>query len=507
MIIVMDFGSQYTHLIARRIREFQVFSQILFPDITLDELKEIHVEGIIFSGGPASIYEEGAPTIHRDVWEYILEKRIPILGICYGLHLLATLFGGKVLAGKKKEYGVADVEILGKEEIFSGLDSHESVWMSHGDSVAVIPHELSVIASSENCPITAFKHTQRDIYGLQWHPEVRHTVHGRKILENFIFNVCHAKPTWRISDFINESVKRIESEVGKGKAVIALSGGVDSSVACVLAHRALHDNLYAIFVDHGLLRKNEAEQVKNIFSRMGINLTIIDASRQFLGRLEGITDPEEKRKAVGEEFIRVFEREAVRLHAQFLIQGTIYPDVIESGTSRHSQIIKSHHNVGGLPANVSLKIVEPLRELYKDEVRVVGRNLGLPPEIIDQHPFPGPGLSVRIIGEITEEKIRICREASAIVEEELEREGISTWQAFAVVLDERVVGVVGDQRKFGRIVALRIVESDDAMTANFVKLPWDILERISTKITNELPEVVSVAYFVSNKPPQTIEPC
>ena len=509
VILVVDFGSQYAHLIARRVRELKVYSEIVFPEITVTEIEKISPKGIILSGGPRSVYEKDAPLLSDEVFDYIVKKEIPVLGICYGHQLIAFKMGGSVKGEKRKEYGIATVDILDSEGIFKDLEKKETVWMSHGDQVFEIPPNFIVTSKTDTSPIAAFRNTSKKIYGLQWHPEVVHTKNGKKILSNFVYNVCSCRGTWDLSDFIEETIKKIKNKIGNGRAVIALSGGIDSSVAAAITEKAIGNRLYAVFVDHGLLRKGEAEIVSKTFSGHDINFKKIDAKKRFFEKLDCVSDPEKKRMVIGEEFIRIFEEEAKKIGADFLVQGTIYPDIIESGRSQHADTIKSHHNVGGLPESISFKeIIEPLRDLYKDEVREVGRKLGLPDKIIDQYPFPGPGLAVRITGPVTEENIRICREASAIVEEELEKASIENiWQAFAVTLEDKVVGVVGDQRKFGRIVGLRVVESQDAMTANFKKLPWDLLEHISTRITNEIPEVVSVAYFISHKPPQTIEPC
>jgi len=509
VILVIDFGSQYTHMIARRVRELGVYSKIVFPEITISEIKKYSPKGIILSGGPKSVYEKDSLSVSDEVFDYLVEKEIPILGICYGYQLIAYKMGGNVKGEKRKEYGITNVEILDSEGIFKDLERKETVWMSHSDQVFEIPPNFIVTSKTDTSPIAAFRNNSKKIYGLQWHPEVVHTKNGKKILSNFVYNVCNCNGTWNLSNFIEETIKNIKSKIGDGNAVIALSGGIDSSVAAAITEKAIGNRLYAVFVDHGLLRKGEAELVSKAFSGHDINFKKIDAKDRFFKKLNSITDPEKKRMIIGEEFIRIFEEEAKKIGADFLVQGTIYPDVIESGRSHHADTIKSHHNVGGLPESISFKeIIEPLRDLYKDEVREVGRKLGLPKKIIDQYPFPGPGLAVRITGPVTEENIKICRDASAIVEDELEKASIDNiWQAFAVTLEDRVVGVVGDQRKFGRIVGLRIVESQDAMTANFKKLPWDLLENISTRITNEIPEVVSVAYFISHKPPQTIEPC
>jgi len=506
MIIVIDFGSQYTHLISRRVRELGVKSEIIFPFTELNTIKKMNPDGIILSGGPNSVYDKDAPRLNNDIWNWILEEDIPVLGLCYGLHLIAKRFNGEIGKSKRREYGITSVTIKKSDRIFEGLEKKQRVWMSHGDKVLKLPKNFEVLASSENCKYASFHY--KNIYALQWHPEVVHTKNGMKMLNNFLFKICRCEKDWNMEDFMKKTIGDIRKKIGDKKAIIALSGGVDSSIAAVLASKAIGNNLTAVFVDTGLLRKNEGENMGRIFKNFNLKLLRINAKDRFFERLKGVKDTEMKRKIIGEEFIRIFEEEAKKENAEFLIQGTIYPDVIESG-SKTADTIKSHHNVGGLPENVDLEIIEPLSYFYKDEVREIGKKLGIPDEIINQHPFPGPGLAVRITGEVDEESIKICREASYILEEELKKAGVfyDLWQAFAVVLDDRVVGVVGDQRKYGRIVALRIVESTDAMTANFAKLNWNLLEEISTKITNELPEVVSVAYFISNKPPQTIEPC
>ena len=506
MIIVIDFGSQYTHLISRRVRELGIKSEIVFPFVELDTVKKMNPRGIILSGGPNSVYDKGAPNLDEDVWNWILEKDIPVLGLCYGLHLIAQRFNGKIGKSTRREYGITSVRIKKSDKIFEGLNREQTVWMSHGDKVLNLPESFEVLASSENCRYASVRY--ENMYALQWHPEVVHTENGMEMLRNFIFEICRCEKDWNMENFTEDAINDIRERVGDKKAIIALSGGLDSSIAAVLTSKAIGKNLTAVFVDTGLLRKNEGEHVEKICKEFKLKFLRIDAKDRFFKKLKGIKDTEMKRKIIGEEFIRIFEEEAQKEKAEFLVQGTIYPDVIESG-SKTADTIKSRHNVGGLPKNVDLEIIEPLSYLYKDEVRKIGKRLRVPDEIINQHPFPGPGLAVRITGEVNEENITICREASYILEEELKKEGIfyDLWQAFAVVLEDRVVGVVGDQRKYGRIVALRIVESKDAMTANFAKLDWNLLEKISTRITNEFPEVVSVAYFISNKPPQTIEPC
>ena len=483
-----------------------VKSEIIFPFTELDAIKKMNPDGIILSGGPNSVYDKDAPRLNNDIWNWILEEDIPVLGLCYGLHLIAKRFNGEIGKSKRREYGVTSVTIKKSDRIFEGLEKKQRVWMSHGDKVLKLPENFEILASSENCRFASFRY--KNIYALQWHPEVVHTENGMKMLNNFLFKICRCEKDWDMEDFMKKTIGDIRKKIGDKKAIIALSGGVDSSIAAVLTSRAIGKNLTAVFVDTGLLRKNEGEHVEKICKEFKLKFLKIDAKDRFFEKLKGVKDTEMKRKIIGEEFIRIFEKEAKKENAEFLIQGTIYPDVIESG-SKTADTIKSHHNVGGLPENVDLEIIEPLAYLYKDEVREIGKKLGIPNEIINQHPFPGPGLAVRITGEVNEENIKICREASYILEEELKKAGVfyDLWQAFAVVLEDRVVGVVGDQRKYGRIVALRIVESKDAMTANFAKLNWNLLEEISTKITNELPEVVSVAYFISNKPPQTIEPC
>jgi GMP synthase (glutamine-hydrolysing) len=500
-VLVIDFGSQYTHLIARRIRQLNVYSEVRESGIRPED---VQADAVILSGGPASVYDAAAPR-NDALIEALAERGIPTLGICYGMHHLALHFGGAIGRGKK-EYGIASIT-TSEDPLFKGLDERERVWMSHGDAVERVPEGFTVIATSERCP-AAIRHTELPLYALQFHPEVNHTEHGLRILENFL-SIAGVERDWSMDDFIETSVASIRRAVGDNKALIALSGGVDSSVAAMLMATAVGKNLYAIFVDHGLLRKHERAFVVDTFSDK-LNLLGVDAKDRFFARLAGVTDPEEKRKIIGGEFIKVFEEEARKVGARYLVQGTIYPDVIESGSTDNSETIKSHHNVGGLPETLDFDgLIEPLRELYKDEVRIVGSKIGLPPEVVFQHPCPGPGLAVRITGPVNDENIRIVRESSAILDEELKLSGWydSVWQSFAVLLEDRIVGVVGDQRKFGRVVGLRVVQSVDAMTANFVKLPWELLERISTRITNEIEEVVSVAYFISHKPPQTIEPC
>ena len=507
-VLVVDFGGQYCHLIARRVRENHVYSEIIPPDTTALQLKSmgerIRIRGVILSGGPSSVYDEDAPTISPD----ILELGVPILGICYGHQLLASLFGGAVKRAEKREYGVAVAFVDRAVDILEGLGPEERVWMSHGDTVCSVPEGFEVLAHTENTPVAAFRHRGRRIYGVQWHPEVVHTEHGMELIKNFLFKVCGCEPNWRMEDLIERMVREIRETVKDSKAIIALSGGIDSSTTAVLAARAIGKRLTAVFVDHGFMREGEPERIRRVFSGMGLNLMVVDARERFTKKLRGVVDPEEKRRIIGEEFVRVFEEVARRVGAEYLIQGTIYPDRIESGFRRRSDKIKTHHNVAGLPMDMEFKgVVEPLKDLYKDEVREVAKQLGLPDEIIHRQPFPGPGLAVRIVGEITPEKVQIVRKATKIVEEEIEKAGLSKklWQYFAVLTDTKTTGVKGDARAYGYTIAVRAVESKEAMTASFAKLPYTLLERISTRITNEIPKVTRVVYDITNKPPATIE--
>lgn len=508
-IIVVDFGGQYAHLIARRIRELGVYSEIIEPENLSEVLIEGGVGGVILSGGPRSVLEDDAPTIDFD---YLRSYDIPVLGICYGHHLLAKEFGGELVRGHIREYGRTRIKIINEDDIYHGLPREFHVWMSHWDTVVKPPKGWIVTSISETGIITSMTDNRR-FYSTQFHPEVYHTEHGSKILENFLRRICRISPWWNPGDQVSRIIEEIRNIVGEEEKVIcAVSGGVDSVTTAVLVSKAIGEKLHCIFIDTGLLRKNEKENVENTLKNLGIkNLAIVDASERFLKRLRGVGDPEEKRKIIGEEFIKVFEEVSSRIeNARWLAQGTIYPDRVESGrTGRHSALIKSHHNVGGLPDKMSLNILEPLKDFYKDEVRMIARKLGIPKEIWGRHPFPGPGIAVRIIGEVNEEKLNICREASAIVEEELSRSGIYdyVWQAFAVVGDDKWVGVMGDERLEGYIVTIRIVESMDGMTADWHRIDYDIMDRISRRITNEIPKVTMVTYAVSSKPPSTIEPC
>lgn len=507
-IIVLDFGSQYCHLIGRRVRERHVYSEIVSYDITPMDIKalneRLNVKGLVFSGGPSSVYEKDSPRCDPK----LLDLGLPVLGICYGHQLIAYLSKGKVNPGTKREYGIAYVTIDKPIDILEGLSKRERVWMSHGDTVYSLPSEYEPLAHTENTPIAAFGHAKKHIYGLQWHPEVLHTEKGMLIIENFVFKICGCQPNWTMGSFIEEAVKEVEHAVGRSGGIIALSGGVDSSTTAALAAKAIGKRLTAVFVDNGFMREGEPEFVKNIFEKYGMNVIIAREAERFMKRLKGVTDPEQKRQIIGEEFIRVFEDVARKIGAEYLLQGTIYPDRIESGFRRHSDKIKTHHNVAGLPANIEFKgIVEPLRDLYKDEVRKVAELLDLPKEIVWRQPFPGPGLAVRIIGEVTEEKVRLVRAADKIVSEEMEKSGVShdLWQYFAVLAGVKTTGVKGDSRAYGHTIAVRAVESSEAMTANFAKIPYEILEKISTRITNEIPEVTRVVYDITHKPPSTIE--
>jgi GMP synthase (glutamine-hydrolysing) len=507
-IIIFDFGGQYCHLIGRRIRDNNVYSEIVTHDTSLKEIEDLkerfNVKGIILSGGPSSVYEKNSPKMSKD----ILKLAIPILGICYGHQLIAYYMGGKVEQGKKREYGISFATIDSAADILKGLNKKEKVWMSHSDTVFSLPNDFEVMAHTDNCPVAAFRHKQKPIYGIQWHPEVTHTENGNTILKNFIFDICKCEPNWNIGNLIDKYVAEIKEIARNNKVIVALSGGIDSSTATVLASRALGKNLTAVFVNHGFMRENEPQQIRRIFNKFNINFISVNAKDRFLKKLKGVTDPEEKRKIIGKEFIRVFEDVAKKIKATYLLQGTIYPDRIESGYSKKSDKIKTHHNVAGLPTKIKFKgVIEPLKDLYKDEVRKLAKQLGVPKEIICRQPFPGPGLAVRIIGEVTEEKLKLLRRADEIVTEEIEKSGLSDnlWQYFAVLLDTKTTGVKGDVRSYGYTIAIRIVESREAMTANFAKIPYEILENISTRITNEIPQVVRVVYDITNKPPSTIE--
>ena len=506
-IVVIDFGSQYSHLIARRIRELKVYSEIFTASSTWETVRHINPKGVILSGGPASVYDPGAPRIP----DWVFERDLPVLGICYGMQALVHQLGGEVVPGQAQEYGSAVLHQNGGEApLFTELPPSFQVWMSHGDRIAALPPGFSSLAYTENSPVAALG-DGKSIFGLQFHPEVNHTPLGQSILENFLVQACKCRESWTPGNFVNDSIKRIQEQVGDGEVICALSGGVDSAVTAMLLHKAIGEQLTCIFVNNGLLRLEEAERVQDTFKRgMGLNLVYADASDRFLGKLAGVIDPEQKRKVIGEEFIRVFEEAASDLgQTDFLAQGTLYPDVIESETTenRASARIKTHHNVGGLPDDMKLKLVEPLRYLFKDEVRKVGLELGLPEEMVYRQPFPGPGLAIRIIGEVTVERCDMLRACDWIVIDEIKAAGLygQIWQSFAVLTDNRTVGVMGDYRTYGYVCAIRAVSSEDAMTADWVRLPYEVLARMSNRMVNEVPGVTRVVYDITSKPPGTIE--
>lgn len=514
-VLVIDFGGQYAHLITRRIREIGVYSElIVWTDASQEKLIQMNLGAVILSGGPSSVYDEGAPTLSKNLLDSLIAQEIPILGICYGHQLLAYLLGGKVEPSTSREYGKVKLRVSERSDLLKGLDKEETVWMSHGDQVVSLPPGFERIASTEICPNAAYRSKKNAIYSVQFHPEVRHTINGMRILRNFVLNICKLSPTWNPLNFIEATVQKVKSQVNGGRVVMGVSGGVDSTVAAELIHRAIGDNIHCIFVDTGLLRKDEAEQVQETFKKQlkFENFYFVDASELFLSKLKGIEDAEQKRQVIGSTFIEVFESKANELKEkygefEFLGQGTIYPDRIESAqASKASSRIKSHHNVV-LPEWIHLKLVEPIKDLYKDEVRVVAQKIGIPDEITWRQPFPGPGLAVRCPGEVTTEKLEILRGADAIVREEIKNAGLEKklWQAFAAILPVKTVGVMGDHRTYQYAVAIRAVESEDAMTANFSKLPWDLLERIALRIVDEVKGVNRVLYDVTDKPPATIE--
>jgi GMP synthase (glutamine-hydrolysing) len=505
-IIILDFGSQYSHLICRRIREANVFCEIYPYNLTSEQIKKLSPHGIVFSGGPASVYTENSPKPDKKIFEL----GIPILGICYGHQIIIDNFKGKVKRSNTREYGKAILTIDDKSDLFKNFDGSINCWMSHGDTAESIPRGFKVLAHTESSFSAAIGNQEKKFYGIQFHPEVIHTERGFEILKNFSIHISKAKPEWDIMNFIESTIENIKEKIGNDKILCAVSGGIDSTTVAVLLNRAVRDNLQCVFVNHGLLRYEEETLVMNLLKKIGLNVLYIDASERFLTKLKGVTDPEEKRKIVGREFINVFQEEVKEKEQfQWLAQGTLYPDVIESGISiGPASIIKTHHNVGGLPTILNLKVLEPLRYLYKDEVKKVAKILDVPDELLNRHPFPGPGLAVRIIGEITPEKIRISKHASKIVEDELINANLynSVWQAYAAVGDDKAVGVIGDGRLYGNIVIIRVVNSIDAMTADWTKLPYIVMERMSNRITNEVDEVSWVTYAISSKPPSTIEP-
>lgn len=503
--IILDFGSQYTQLIARRIRENKVFCEILPFNQSLESYKEKNLKGIVLSGGPSSVFDQDAPFCTSEVFEL----GVPVLGICYGLQLIGKLFGGEVERSKEREYGKAIIHIDRGEDIFWEVKDNTVIWMSHGDHLSRLPPQFEVLAHTNDIPFAAIGGKEKKIFGLQFHPEVAHTEEGNRILRNFLFRICGCEGSWNTESFINTTVSRIREQVKDGKMILGLSGGVDSSVCAALVNKAVGKQLYCILVDNGVLRKNEAQEVVSAFSNFDLNLKLVDASQRFLSQLEGIIDPEEKRKIIGRMFIQVFEEEARKIKdVEFLAQGTLYPDVIESTSFKGpSATIKSHHNVGGLPEQMNLKLIEPLRELFKDEVRELGRKLNLPESIIGRHPFPGPGLAVRILGEVTKERVSILREADDIYISELKKADLydKVWQAFCVLLPVQSVGVMGDERTYENVISLRAVTSVDGMTADWAHLPAEVLGKISNQIINQVKGVNRVVYDISSKPPATIE--
>jgi GMP synthase (glutamine-hydrolysing) len=505
-VLVLDCGGQYAQLIARRVREARVFSELVPHSITAAEARARRPRALVLSGGPASVYAAGAPKVDPELFSL----GVPTLGICYGMQLMAQELGGAVKRTGVSEFGKTELRAEGESELFAGLPEEQTGWMSHRDSVAAPPSGARVTAGSQAAPIAAFEDPERRLYGVQFHPEVVHTPHGQELLKNFLYGVADAPPSWTAAAVIEEQVERIRAQVGSARVLCALSGGVDSAVAALLVHKAVGDQLVCVFVDHGLLRKEEATQVVETFEgHFHVPLVHVSAEERFLSRLEGVADPEQKRKAVGEEFIRVFEEESKRLgEIKYLVQGTLYSDVIESGGDASvAATIKSHHNVGGLPEDMEMELVEPLRLLFKDEVRRVGEELGMPERMVWRQPFPGPGLAIRIIGEVTLERLEILREADAILQEEIRRAGLyrELWQSFAVLPAIRSVGVQGDERTYGYPVVIRAVTSDDAMTADWARLPYDLLETISSRIVNEVPAVNRVVLDITSKPPSTIE--
>ena len=505
LILILDFGGQYNQLIARRVRECNVYSEVVPFNISLEKIKEKNPKGIIFTGGPASVYGEDSPKCA----EGIFELGIPVLGICYGMQLMTHTLGGKVARADKREYGTIEVKINNESKLFKGFENTNNFLMSHTDFVEKVPEGFSNIGYTESCPNAAMENEEKKLYGIQFHPEVNSSVNGIQVIHNFVYDICGCTGDWIISSFVEESIAKLKEKIGDKKALCALSGGVDSSVAAVLLSKAIGKNLTCIFVDHGLLRKNEGDEVEEIFrNKFDINLIRVNSKEQFLAKLAGVTDPEKKRKIIGEEFIRVFEKEAKKIgQVDYLVQGTIYPDVIESGLGK-SSVIKSHHNVGGLPDYVDFKeIVEPLRDLFKDEVRKTGLELGIPENLVFRQPFPGPGLAIRIIGEITEDKLNILQEADYIFREEIAKAGLhkNINQYFAVLTNLRSVGVMGDERTYDYTLALRAVETTDFMTGVWSKIPYDVLEKVSSRIVNEVNHINRVVYDITSKPPATIE--
>ncbi|WP_442603035.1 glutamine-hydrolyzing GMP synthase [Paenibacillus sp. KN14-4R] len=504
MIVVMDFGGQYNQLIARRIRDLGVYSELVPFNTPAEKIKEMNPRGIVFSGGPSSVYGEGAPQVDPGVYEL----NVPIMGICYGMQLMAHQMNGKVEKASKREYGKAEVEFIAGSRLVEGLEGNQVVWMSHGDHVVELPEGFVLDASTEHAPIAAMSHPEKSFYAVQFHPEVRHSVQGNEMIRNFVYNVCGCTGDWSMVTFVEDAIREIREQVGDRKVLCALSGGVDSSVVAILIHKAIGDQLTCMFIDHGLLRKGEAESVMETFvGKFDMHVVKIDARDRFLGKLVGVDDPEQKRKIIGNEFIYCFQEESEKLgQFDFLAQGTLYTDIVESGTAT-AQTIKSHHNVGGLPEDIKFELIEPLKTLFKDEVRKVGEECGLPAAIVWRQPFPGPGLAIRVLGEVTEDKLQIVRESDAILRDEIAKAGLDReiWQYFTALPNMKSVGVMGDARTYSYTVGIRAVTSIDGMTADWARIPWDVLEKISVRIVNEVDNVNRIVYDVTSKPPATIE--